>query len=642
MKDKILNLQFHGKILDQLGYQAYQSPVASIAEMVANAWDADAENVDICIPDGTSGRITIKDDGNGMTFEECQEEYLNIGYDKRRGNPLAQTPRKQRNIMGRKGIGKFACFGIARIIRVETVSGSTGERTVFEMDIDSLRCEKYLVSGGRIDAKTTGPADNMKGRHGTEITLTGLMMSRKIDRRFSPSLARRFLIHQTAGDFRVTVNGTPIPQSMDMSNIEFSFPKDYPAKRRPGGLEIRDGWGVERVEGCNHDVMWRVGFQKEPINDAEIQGITVFANGKLAHKAFFFDLSGALPGQHGQGYMFGQVVADFLDQQKVDVMSTERQRVNWDLAETQKLLEWGQERTKQLLRLWGELRSQKKLDGLKDQFSEFRERLGRFESRDRRTVERVLVKLAQASSLTEKQYKILADSFLTAFEGGRLKGLWDEIEGSDSISEERLLGLLVETDIIAALNVAEAIKTKLAAIGELKCRISKKQLEDTIRDHIARNPWMIEPDLELFRKETRVTTLIKKAADKSGLAGEDYKGRIDLVLSNGTDLVVMEFMRPGLVLNQDHVTRCEQYVYTIRADTDVMSKFKSVTGRIVADEVARDPVMILRLKSLAKNGIHVCDWGTLLDNAKSSWGDYLEILVKRGGSDGRLTVLLDD
>jgi hypothetical protein len=40
--EKKLRLSFHGRIIDSLGIQMYQSPVAAVAELIANAWDADA------------------------------------------------------------------------------------------------------------------------------------------------------------------------------------------------------------------------------------------------------------------------------------------------------------------------------------------------------------------------------------------------------------------------------------------------------------------------------------------------------------------------------------------------------------------------------------------------------------------------
>lgn len=39
---KTVKLKFNSKIIDQLGTDMYQHPVAAIAELISNAWDADA------------------------------------------------------------------------------------------------------------------------------------------------------------------------------------------------------------------------------------------------------------------------------------------------------------------------------------------------------------------------------------------------------------------------------------------------------------------------------------------------------------------------------------------------------------------------------------------------------------------------
>lgn len=53
-----------------------------LTEAVANAWDADAENVEIGIdPDGMF--IKIKDDGIGMSNEDMNTKYLRVGYRRR-------------------------------------------------------------------------------------------------------------------------------------------------------------------------------------------------------------------------------------------------------------------------------------------------------------------------------------------------------------------------------------------------------------------------------------------------------------------------------------------------------------------------------------------------------------------------------
>ena len=114
-EDKKLYLNFHGRIIDSLGIQMYQSPVAAIAELIANAWDADAASVQVSLPTelGADAEIVVHDTGGGMTFAECQQHYLNVGRNRRLER---ETSRQGRPLLGRKGIGKFAGFGIARVM----------------------------------------------------------------------------------------------------------------------------------------------------------------------------------------------------------------------------------------------------------------------------------------------------------------------------------------------------------------------------------------------------------------------------------------------------------------------------------------------------------------------------------------------
>src|SRR5437868_6550008 len=112
---KLLKISFHGQILDHLGIQMCQSPVAALAELISNAWDAEAEVVKILLPADvkTGSAFTIADNGVGMTFNECEQRYLKVGAN-RREKPDAYTAGKHRPVLGRKGIGKFAGFGIAK------------------------------------------------------------------------------------------------------------------------------------------------------------------------------------------------------------------------------------------------------------------------------------------------------------------------------------------------------------------------------------------------------------------------------------------------------------------------------------------------------------------------------------------------
>src|SRR3989442_14581014 len=104
--NKTLRLTFHGRVIDHLGIQMYQSPVASIAELIANSWDADAEHVRVTLPDqlNSNATITIKDDGIGMTFSNCEDHYLNVGWNRRADNHDERSLEKHRPILVRKGM----------------------------------------------------------------------------------------------------------------------------------------------------------------------------------------------------------------------------------------------------------------------------------------------------------------------------------------------------------------------------------------------------------------------------------------------------------------------------------------------------------------------------------------------------------
>ena len=116
-----------------LGLRSYQVSIvadkvsAVVAELVANCYAADAENVLVQLPlstllakrgnggddaNGNHYTIEVIDDGHGMTPQEAIDFYLKVGRDRRRATPGGGLSRKKkRPVMGRKGIGKLAPFG---------------------------------------------------------------------------------------------------------------------------------------------------------------------------------------------------------------------------------------------------------------------------------------------------------------------------------------------------------------------------------------------------------------------------------------------------------------------------------------------------------------------------------------------------
>ena len=645
-----LYLHFHGRIIDSLGIQMYQSPVAAVAELIANGWDADASLVKVQLPSGLSGNpeIIIQDNGIGMTFAECQDFYLSVGRNRREekddDDRSHDASPDGRPVLGRKGIGKFAGFGVAEILEIDTTSSKTGERTVFRLDLRDLRSNAYVGTTKKEVPilEKQAPSEARKKSKGTRVTLRHLKLSRAPSEDvFRRSMARRFLINQVADEFEILINGTGVPNDNALAGVEFDFPSDYNDDELPEGLCVKGKAGHEKVG--QDQISWRVRFTKAPITTDELRGVSVFCGIKLAQSPFFFNLSGGLSGQHGQQYVSGQVQADYLDKLSSDVITTERQRINWEMDACRPLEDWGKERVKSLLSIWKARRAEAKLRQIDDKIAPFSQRLGKLKPTEKRTVRTALQRLAAIEALSEDQFSDLSNGILTAWEGGRLRELIEGVSKVQDMDEGVLLSLLAEAQVLNALHIAEAVRAKVDIIQGLRRRIIERELENPVRDYIAENPWLLSPEWETFKIEKSVNTILAAAAAEAKLDADDDSAnkRIDLALSSGRQLLIVEFMRPGLTADREHLDRYQFYVDILRSRINANTQFgfEIVSGLLVADKLNRKSGMDLALKRLAADDMQAIEWDGLLGRARAQWKDFLDVLVERAPEDDRLTGL---
>jgi hypothetical protein len=169
-------------------------------------------------------------------------------------------------------------------------------------------------------------------------------------------------------------------------------------------------------------------------------------------------------------------------------------------------------------------------------------------------------------------------------------------------------------------------------------------LEKAVRDYIAKHPWLISPEWETFRVEKSMGKVISAAAKEAQLSKSDWKGRMDLVLASGDHLLVLEFMRPGITLDWEHLSRFEHYIRTIRGkiEPNTAGLFSRATGYAIADGLAKHPEITAKLRSLATEAMYAMDWPTMFSRALSLWREFLEALADRDPDDERLQALLKE
>jgi hypothetical protein len=125
MKEYRLNVD--PRILELLGPNLYTNIYYVLAELIANAYDADAKNVYII---SNKDDIRVEDDGHGMSYEAGDiAKYLNVAGVSRTTEENSKTKSGTRHKMGRKGVGKLAALSVSENVDVLTVAN--GERSGF-------------------------------------------------------------------------------------------------------------------------------------------------------------------------------------------------------------------------------------------------------------------------------------------------------------------------------------------------------------------------------------------------------------------------------------------------------------------------------------------------------------------------------
>jgi hypothetical protein len=121
------------RILNELSRGTYVSYTRALKELLSNAWDALATEVQIKIAEDLS-EITILDNGTGMSEKDVRERFLRIGG----SSAGAQIIKKGRRIIGHKGIGALSVIPICDEVRVLTTKRGSTERLEAILDIPRL------------------------------------------------------------------------------------------------------------------------------------------------------------------------------------------------------------------------------------------------------------------------------------------------------------------------------------------------------------------------------------------------------------------------------------------------------------------------------------------------------------------------
>ena len=362
--------------VDKLGVKLYDKVSAVLAELIANAYDADAQRVTIHAPMGqllaskAGGRpkdkgleIRIEDDGIGMTPEEMQEFFLIVGAERRvdaRRGPRSR--RFGRAVMGRKGVGKLAPFGICKTMeivssggeRVQSENGEAGYRTSHItlnyydiVEVDDEPDERYQPKVGPRD-------DTLSAKAGTTITLREFNFRKVSDiETLARQIAQRFGIESK--DWRITLEdndgsaGSRVVGAFDvptMPNTRLDFGAEGKVSGPVGALaDIQAGF---EHDGAFYPVTGWMAYSKRPYRDELMAGVRIYCNKKIAAQTMVFNNRAGFTGEHSvRSYLVGELHADWLDKED-DLIQTDRRDILWSDELASEFQDWGQQMVRRI------------------------------------------------------------------------------------------------------------------------------------------------------------------------------------------------------------------------------------------------------------------------------------------------------
>lgn len=166
------------RLLQLLGDQLIGSPRLAVFELVKNAYDADALEVNVTLKDinKPNATIIVEDNGDGMALETIRDIWLVPAHDHREAQRKAlQRTKQQRLPLGEKGVGRFAVHKLGDYIELVTRAKDSAE-CIAIIDWEKL-IEKPFLSDAEVVVRARTPEVFLNDRTGTRLIIGRLRES---------------------------------------------------------------------------------------------------------------------------------------------------------------------------------------------------------------------------------------------------------------------------------------------------------------------------------------------------------------------------------------------------------------------------------------------------------------------------------
>jgi hypothetical protein len=183
-EETVATLQTDERVLARISDGIYRQPASALRELIANAYDADANLVSVKTDAPRFSKIVVEDDGVGMSEATLVRMIHHIGGSAKRteqGAGLGITSETDpdlspggRRLIGKIGIGLFSVAQLTRSFRVLTKQAGDAYRLVAEVDLVSFSDQHAATGSTKTGTVRVRSVPAKKGEHGTRVELINM------------------------------------------------------------------------------------------------------------------------------------------------------------------------------------------------------------------------------------------------------------------------------------------------------------------------------------------------------------------------------------------------------------------------------------------------------------------------------------
>ncbi|HCE53631.1 MAG TPA: ATP-binding protein [Lutibacter sp.] len=146
LDDSQVRFSVDAGIINRLGKELVGKHETAVSELVKNAFDADATEVNLVFENAwiAGGTLTIEDNGTGMTKNQLINGFMRLSSSDKIHNPISDKYKRTR--AGRKGIGRFATQRLGSKLTIITHTAKSDSSIKITINWNDFETDKDLLS----------------------------------------------------------------------------------------------------------------------------------------------------------------------------------------------------------------------------------------------------------------------------------------------------------------------------------------------------------------------------------------------------------------------------------------------------------------------------------------------------------------